>query len=111
MKAEVFIGGKSYGELFVADRILHGQLFPAEGRAYFCPACGELWAAIKPLDGSKSMVITVPCREHHQHFFWPGGTLWLEWERELMEALPSAALQYEALRHCELVEQHKELFT
>jgi len=108
MKATVTINGELYGEMDVQPEFRMGQLFQPEGRAYFCPHCGELWAYIR-VESRPSVVVTIPCLAHHREFYWPGGSIWLSWEPQLMRALPIEALRYEAKRHVALFDALEKL--
>jgi len=104
MNALIFIEGRLVGEMQLGVVQIHGQLFPPEGRAYFCPDCGDIWARIVVQD-RPSRAVTIPCRRHHKHPYWPGGSIWLSWERELMAALPPQVLAREAKRHAEIYDE------
>jgi hypothetical protein len=104
MKATVTIQGEPYGEMDLQPEFRMGQLFQPEGRAYFCPDCGELWASIR-VEGRPSRVVTIACLTHHRHAYWPGGSIWLSWEPHLMRELPPAALAYEAKRHVAIFDE------
>lgn len=109
MRGTVFISGQYKGQFEIDKRQVHGQWMNVEGIAYFCPECSDIWARIL-IQGRPSQVISVPCRLHHRWLHWPGGTIWLSWEKELMAALPREVLEVEALRACDLVDQHEESF-
>lgn len=83
-----------------------GQLKPQEGVAYFCSACGEIWASIKAED-IPSHAVTIPCKEHHSSPHWPGGSIWLTWNKRLMDLLPREVLLREFMRHEELEKELK----
>lgn len=75
-----------------------------EGVCYFCPDCARIWASILVAQ-RPARVISVPCLKHHRSFYWPGGTIWLSWENEMMAALPHEALVAETKRWLELAEE------
>jgi hypothetical protein len=104
MKATITINGDPYGAMDLQPRFIHGQLFQPQGHAYFCPDCGELWAQIR-VENRPSVVWTIPCKEHQRSIYWPGGTIWQPWDKELMQALPREVLEYESRRAVELLDQ------
>lgn len=60
--------------------------------AYFCPACGEVWARIM-LEGARWLAVTAPCSKHTSSSR-KGGYFIMPWRKTYWE-LPQEVLKYE----------------
>lgn len=111
MQQHFFIEGKYLGS---AERVSpfihshHGDLREPYGVAYFCRVCGEVWAKF-PVEGRQWVSYNVTCRKCDSPTGWNlPGSIWLSWEKELMEALPFAVLLWEVKRELEWYDRSQQ---
>ena len=105
-EASIFIEGQAYGS-FTPGVAWEG--YCPNGLAFFCPYCARIWATIY-IPGEQHQAVARPCLQHHDSPRWPGGSIWINGEAWINDHLPPAAIQYEFLRTCDLIEQHPEIF-
>ena len=104
-QAQVTIEGKGFGSMELEPFFVRGSiLFPPEGACFFCPHCGRIWAEIRLPAGFRHNVYTTPCKDHHESFFSPGGSVWLPLHPEVINSYPHAVILYEFLLHLDLLE-------
>jgi hypothetical protein len=89
-------------------RFIHGQAQHPYSYAWFCPACGEVWARA-PVSGAEKWIVQGGyCRKHPGPSpFTVAGSLMLSWEPEhnaMIQQLPDA-LEWEFERHLEFFER------
>jgi len=74
---------------------------PPDGHAFFCPHCSTLWA-VCAIEGRPSFPLVRNCRKHSfTSPLGPGGSVWLSWDQEFVEALPIAVLRRELELHAD----------
>jgi hypothetical protein len=107
-KRHWFINGSYMGSSEAKWRRVHGDVLKPIGHHYFCRHCGKLWASL-PVDGYEHQVWSKPCADHgwkrgfgDPEPLWSsevGGSLFMEWEPELVEEMPPAVVRWELLVH------------
>lgn len=106
IEARVQIGGESRGS-FAPGFDIRGNI--PRSLAFFCPSCCQIWARIE-VAAQLWQPLSIPCRQHHESPFLPGGSLWLPWAPEYTQHYPKEVLMHEFMRCLELIEQHPEEF-
>jgi len=88
----VFINDTHIGDSEIGFVTVRGLVCEPYSHAYFCPCCGEIWARIFiDVEPQHWMVSTMLCAKHGL------GSIWREWDKEYMDALPIEALKLEFL--------------
>lgn len=98
---EITVRGESLGSSLRREEVIHGRVYAPPSTAYFCPACGEVWALVK-IGGARYHVYTLLCERHSNSAGgWMTelpGSLWIWNNHEFTESLPPEVL----LRETEL---------
>lgn len=108
-RAAVFVGGECLGE-FGFDSGLPHLRWRRTGIAYFCPACGDIWARLVfwESDGQQSLLDCerISCENHEDQWEVPGSLIFSGIEG-LVELLPEAALRREIEVHMRYMEKKR----
>lgn len=76
---------------------VHAQPQWPFGKAFFCPACSEVWA-LSTVEGRETHVETLLCDKHPATPSRPvPGSLWLPWHESWNQSLPQELLEREFL--------------
>jgi hypothetical protein len=105
---QFFVGGAYLGQGQRSFEFVHNQVIPPHSLAFFCQACGDIWARVLVQDGSEFQVYSRRCQKHSKYFFDPGGSIWFTWDRDWQEALPKAILQREVVLLCDHWVKHNK---
>jgi hypothetical protein len=93
-KVDFFIEDGWFGRGAVEEEF-HGTAGVCRPRStvWVCPECGRVWARIE-VEGAKFFPVSHPCGRHEATSFYSPvpGSIWTDWERQLMRALPPAML-------------------
>lgn len=101
MKISFECRGKPLGAGEIEGDFVHGQLREPYGQLWVCPQCGDLWAKAtiqgRPYEvWAKSCGCTPPT-----HYYAFPGSMILEWDHKLMQAMPRDMLLREVIIHCD----------
>ena len=89
----VHAGEAPRGEIFI-----HGQLQWPRSLAFFCAQCGRFWARM-PVENQPWSVLMNPCENCQPWIDHPAGSLWIDWDKDYLRALPRSLLLREFALH------------
>lgn len=106
------VEGTYLGESPVAAFFVHEELRAPYSYLWFCEQCGEVYARSPVLDGAgkqspwQSYASTCRrCARLSACFYRVPGSLWLNWDKNLLAAFPDAVLRYEFERHLDQLDK------
>lgn len=106
------VEGTYLGESPVAAFFAHEELRAPYSYLWFCQHCGEVFARspVLNLAGKQSpwQSYASTCRrcvEPGAGFYRVPGSLWLNWDKDLIAAFPDAVLRYELERHLDQLDK------
>lgn len=110
MKQHFFLEGKYLGCSSRYPLSRTGASTQVYSYAFLCPRCGELWARCPTSEPETPWhFIAKECRKHGRaNVEAAGGSIWLSWEPEFLEAFTDAVLRWEFDRHLETWERIHE---
>lgn len=105
-RCDFFIQGEFLGTSLVEGEDRRGASRPPWSIAYFCPACGEVWARIH-FEGQRFYTCTRLCDKHASEMrIEVPGSIWVPFEPAIMRELPEAVLRRELQTHL----KHEEIY-
>lgn len=106
----IFIKSQAYGQPVIRGlELVHAQLQRAEGRAWFCETCGEVWARAV-VEGGVFRVLSAPCEDHLDSLMnirIPGSLL-IPLEKEFNDSLPLELWRREFELHVRFFERQNQ---
>lgn len=106
------IEGTYLGESPVTKVFIHAELQAPYSYLWFCQYCGDVYARSPVLDGAgkqspwQSYASTCRrCAGLGSCFYRVPGSLWLNWDKNLLAAFPDAVLRYELERHLDQLDK------
>lgn len=105
------VEGTYLGESPVDYFFAHEELRAPYSYLWFCDQCGEVYARspVIKFNGQTSpwQSFAGTCRrcQPNSGFYRPPGSLWLNWDKDLIAAFPDAVLRYELERHLDQLDK------